>query len=170
MIAHPGLHLVLDRAHVQRTARAQDAVDPLQCLFKRHLNAVINHCHTTDAEGKPVVNTIPRENQGLHKALVEARAACVPEMYLQRALQLGKQGLHAIDVPEYSTDWDGEAYNTVSGQNSNNSVRVPNEFFRAVEEGGKWRLIRLTDRGVAKEVDARELWDKVAYAAWACAD
>ncbi len=139
-------------------------------LIKRHLNAVINHCHTTDAEGKPVVNTIPRENQGLHKALVEARAACVPEMYLQRALQLGKQGLHAIDVPEYSTDWDGEAYNTVSGQNSNNSVRVPNEFFRAVEEGGKWRLIRRTDRGVAKEVDARELWDKVAYAAWACAD
>jgi ribonucleoside-diphosphate reductase alpha chain len=139
-------------------------------LIRRHLNAVINGCHTTDAAGKPIVVTVPRENERLHKALVEARAACVPEMYLQRALQLGQQGLRAIDVPEYTTDWDGEAYNTVSGQNSNNSVRVPNEFFRAVDEGGKWRLIRRTDRGVAREVDARELWDKVAYAAWACAD
>jgi ribonucleoside-diphosphate reductase alpha chain len=85
-------------------------------------------------------------------------------------MQLGGQGQHAIEVNEYTTDWDGEAYGTVSGQNSNNSVRVPNEFFRAVEEGGKWRLIRRTDRGVAKEVDARELWDKVSYSAWACAD
>ncbi len=139
-------------------------------LIRRHLNAVINSCHVQDTNGAAVVLTQPRENDRLRTALHEARAAYVPESYLQRALQLAGQGLHAIDVPEYTTDWDGDAYGTVSGQNSNNSVRVPNEFFRAVEEGGKWRLIRRTDRGVAKEVDARELWDKVAYAAWACAD
>ncbi|MDO8348777.1 MAG: vitamin B12-dependent ribonucleotide reductase, partial [Planctomycetota bacterium] len=144
-------------------------------LIRRHLNAVINSCHLVmgngvDTAGTAITITTPRENDRLQKALAEARTACVPENYLQRALQLAKQGLHAIDVPEYSTDWDGEAYATVAGQNSNNSVRVPNEFFRAVEEGGKWRLIRRTDRGVAKEVDARALWDKVAYAAWACAD
>ncbi|MBL8756447.1 MAG: vitamin B12-dependent ribonucleotide reductase, partial [Planctomycetes bacterium] len=146
-------------------------------LIKKHLNTVINACHV-DAPGeigndvKPAatVVTTPRDNERLRAALNEARAACVPESYLQRALQLAKQGLRAVETPEYSTDWDGEAYATVSGQNSNNSVRVPNEFFRAVEEGGKWRLIRRTDRGVAKEVDARELWDKVAYAAWGCAD
>jgi ribonucleoside-diphosphate reductase alpha chain len=139
-------------------------------LVRRHLNAVINSCHVEDASGSSTVVATPRDNDRLRAALQEARAACVPESYLQRALQLASQGLRAIDVPEYTTDWDGEAYATVSGQNSNNSVRVPNEFFRAVDEGGKWRLIRRTDRGVAKEVDARELWDRIAYAAWACAD
>ncbi|MEO6594613.1 MAG: vitamin B12-dependent ribonucleotide reductase, partial [Planctomycetota bacterium] len=143
-------------------------------LIRRHLNAIVNACHVESADGDAKIVsriiTIPRENDRLRAALSEARTACVPENYLQRAIQLGAQGLRAIDVPEYTTDWDGEAYGTVSGQNSNNSVRVPNEFFRAVEEGGTWRLIRRTDHAVAKEVDARELWDKVAYAAWACAD
>jgi ribonucleoside-diphosphate reductase alpha chain len=139
-------------------------------VVKRHLNAVINSCHTIDASGAATVVTKPRENDALRAALQAARTACVPENYLQRALQLAGQGFRAVDVTEYSTDWDGEAYATVAGQNSNNSVRVPNEFFRAVDEGGKWRLIRRTDRGVAREVDAQQLWDKVAYAAWACAD
>jgi ribonucleoside-diphosphate reductase alpha chain len=139
-------------------------------LIKRHLNAVVNACHVTAPDGSAATVAVPRENEKLRHALIEARAACVPEAYLQRALQLGSQGLRAIDVPEYTTDWDGDGYGTVSGQNSNNSVRVPNEFFAAVDEGAKWRLIRRTDRGVAKEVDARQLWDKVAYAAWGCAD
>ncbi len=139
-------------------------------LIKKHLNAVVNGCHVPGDDGSSTINVVPRQNERLHKALVDARTACIPESYLQRAIQLGGQGLHAVEVPEYTTDWDGEAYATVSGQNSNNSVRVPNEFFRAVDEGSKWRLIRRTDRGVAKEVDARALWDKVAYAAWACAD
>ncbi len=112
-----------------------------------------------------------REQALLRRAIRAARRRRVPESYMQRALQLARQaGPARIEFEEYDTDWDCEAYGTVAGQNSNNSVRVPNEFFRAVEEGGKWRLIRRTDRGVAKEVDARELWDKVAYAAWACAD
>ena len=139
-------------------------------LIKRHLNAVINSVHVEGADGTTRVVTKPRDNDALRAALGDARAACVPENYLQRAIHLGEQGYKAVDVTEYTTDWDGEAYATVAGQNSNNSVRVPNEFFRAVEEGGKWRLIRRTDRAVAKEVDARALWDKVAYAAWACAD
>ena len=138
-------------------------------LTKKHINAVINSCHVALGDQQLVV-TKPRENEALRKALTEARAAGVPDSFLQRGLQLAAQGYRAVEVAEYTTDWDGEAYGTVSGQNSNNSVRVPNEFFAAVEEGGKWRLIRRTDRAVAKEVDARELWDKVAYAAWACAD
>ncbi|MBZ0154402.1 MAG: vitamin B12-dependent ribonucleotide reductase [Planctomycetes bacterium] len=139
-------------------------------LIKKHLNAVVNACHVQVADGKTTVVTTPRENERLRAVLAEARTSGVPENYLQRALQLGSQGYHAVEMAEYSTDWDGEGYATVAGQNSNNSVRVPNEFFRAVDEGGKWRLIRRTDRGVAREVDAQELWDKVAYAAWACAD
>ena len=67
-------------------------------------------------------------------------------------------------------DFNGESYATVSGQNSNNSVRIPNAFFEAVREGGDWGLIRRTDGKLARTVDARELWDRIGYAAWRCAD
>ena len=67
-------------------------------------------------------------------------------------------------------DFNGEAYATVSGQNSNNSVRIPNAFFEAVRDGGDFGLIRRTDGKLAKTVNARELWDEIGYAAWRCAD
>src|SRR6185295_2348774 len=67
-------------------------------------------------------------------------------------------------------DFNGEAYYTVSGQNSNNSVRIPNSFFKAVEEDGDWELLRRTDKKVAKKIKARELWEQIAFAAWRCAD
>ncbi|HEX8520808.1 MAG TPA: LAGLIDADG family homing endonuclease [Tepidisphaeraceae bacterium] len=70
-----------------------------------------------------------------------------------------------------SYDFNGEAYQTVSGQNSNNSVRIPNSFFKALENDGDWNLYSRTKKGkVAKTVKARELWDEIAYAAWRCAD
>jgi ribonucleoside-diphosphate reductase alpha chain len=67
-------------------------------------------------------------------------------------------------------DFNGEAYYTVSGQNSNNSVRIPNAFFKAVEEDGDWKLFNRVNGKVAKTVKARELWDQIAFAAWRCAD
>ncbi len=67
-------------------------------------------------------------------------------------------------------DFNGEAYATVSGQNSNNSVRIPNAFFEAVREGGDFGLVRRTDGKLARTVNARELWDQIGYAAWRCAD
>src|SRR5947209_12010554 len=67
-------------------------------------------------------------------------------------------------------DFNGEAYYTVSGQNSNNSVRIPNAFFKALEDDGDWCLTRRTDGKVAKTVKARDLWEQIAYAAWRCAD
>ncbi len=67
-------------------------------------------------------------------------------------------------------DFNGEAYHTVSGQNSNNSVRIPNRFFKAIEEDGDWELTYRTSDKVAKKLKARELWDEIAYAAWRCAD
>jgi ribonucleoside-diphosphate reductase alpha chain len=67
-------------------------------------------------------------------------------------------------------DFNGEAYHTVSGQNSNNSVRIPNRFFKAVEEDGEWELINRTNQKAAAKVKARDLWDQIAYAAWRCAD
>ena len=67
-------------------------------------------------------------------------------------------------------DFNGEAYATVSGQNSNNSVRIPNKFFKAVEEDGDWKLINRTNGKVAKTIKARALWEEISFAAWRCAD
>ncbi|MBN4747458.1 hypothetical protein HUS70_23025, partial [Pandoraea nosoerga] len=66
--------------------------------------------------------------------------------------------------------YEGEAYATVSGQNSNNSVRIPNEFFKVLADDGDWELKARTDGRVMKKIPAREVWDKIAYAAWRCAD
>jgi ribonucleoside-diphosphate reductase alpha chain len=70
----------------------------------------------------------------------------------------------------YASDYEGEAYKTVSGQNSNNSVRIPNSFFDRLEKNEDWELKARTDGRVMKKVPARELWNKIAYAAWRCAD
>ena len=70
----------------------------------------------------------------------------------------------------YPSDYEGEAYKTVSGQNSNNSVRIPNEFFRALEAGEDWELKARSDGHTMKKVKAKKLWNDINYAAWRCAD
>jgi ribonucleoside-diphosphate reductase alpha chain len=76
----------------------------------------------------------------------------------------------ALVAAGYSNDYEGEAYRTVSGQNSNNSVRIPNEFFKVLDEDGDWELKARTDGRTMKKVKAKELWQKICYAAWRCAD
>ncbi|CAN5508445.1 hypothetical protein BH10BAC3_BH10BAC3_07660 [soil metagenome] len=76
----------------------------------------------------------------------------------------------ALVAAGYSNDYEGEAYRTVSGQNSNNSVRISNDFFKVLDEDGDWALKARTDGRTFKTVKARELWDKICYAAWRCAD
>jgi ribonucleoside-diphosphate reductase alpha chain len=85
-------------------------------------------------------------------------------------IQLAQQGFKEIYFPTYDTNWDSDAYGTVSGQNSNNSVRVSNSFLKAVEDDAEWTLIRRTDKKVGKRLKARDLWEDIAYAAWASAD
>lgn len=70
----------------------------------------------------------------------------------------------------YDSSYEGEAYLTVSGQNSNNSVRIPNSFFKALEEDADWELKARTDGRVMKKIPAREVWNTISYAAWRCAD
>lgn len=70
----------------------------------------------------------------------------------------------------YSGDYEGEAYQSVTGQNSNNSIRVNNDFFQALQKGEDWPLTARTDGSTMKNINARDLWDRVAYAAWDCAD
>ncbi|MFN8638114.1 MAG: vitamin B12-dependent ribonucleotide reductase [Dehalococcoidia bacterium] len=112
----------------------------------------------------------PVANRGLRRAASRARRDGVPEGYIERVLQLAAQGVTSLDFSEFSTDWEGEAYLTVSGQNANNSVRVTSEFLDAVREDRDWHLTRRTDGAVHKSVRARELWDRVARAAWHSAD
>ena len=121
-----------------------------------------------------------KTNPGLRRAMVRAIREHVPQPHIQRILDLAKQGWKGVDFEILDTNWQGEAYLTVSGQNSNNSVRVPNQFMDSVKQGGDWNLYWRTEleRSEAegrepepcKTIDAGGLWDKVAYTAWACAD
>src|SRR6195952_4363488 len=76
----------------------------------------------------------------------------------------------ALIAAGYSSDYEGEAYRTVSGQNSNNSVRIPNSFFHALKEGKNWDLIGRMNGKTVKSISSQKLWDDIAFAAWACAD
>ena len=112
----------------------------------------------------------PSANDALKSAVRDAKKAAIPETYIKRVLDYAKQGYASIEFPTYDTDWDSEAYNSVSGQNSNNSIRVTDAFLKAVEADADWELIRRTDGKVAKTIKARDLWEQVGHAAWACAD
>ena len=76
----------------------------------------------------------------------------------------------ALIAAGYSSDYEGEAYKTVSGQNSNNSVRIPNSFFKVLDANGDWELKARSDGSTMRTVKATELWDQINYAAWRCAD
>lgn len=76
----------------------------------------------------------------------------------------------ALIAAGYSSDYEGEAYRTVSGQNSNNSVRIPNSFFKALAKEGDWELKARSNGKVMKTIKARDLWNQINYAAWRCAD
>jgi ribonucleoside-diphosphate reductase alpha chain len=135
-------------------------------LANKHLNQVIAACHAADGDGR----FDPKQNPALREAVRGARKALLPENYVKRAIDFAAQGYTSLDFRIYDTDWDSDAYLTVSGQNSNNSVRVTNEFLKAVEQNGEWQLYRRTDGKVAKTIKARDLWEKIGNAAWACAD
>ena len=110
------------------------------------------------------------KNPALLKAMQAARKAQVPVTYIQRIVELSKQGITDIEFETYNTDWTSKAYLTVSGQNSNNSVRISNNFMKAVAEDSDWQLLRRSDGKPTKTIKARKLWDDVVHAAWQCAD
>ena len=99
-----------------------------------------------------------------------ARQAEISENYIQRVIQFARQGYRHIEFPAFDTDWQSEAYISVSGQNANNSVRVTDDFLRAVEADREWSLTARTTGKTVKTVAARDLWDRIAEAAWHSAD
>ncbi len=134
-------------------------------LNQRHINNVMKAAYVDGT-----VNANPRSNRALWTAIAEAKMDEIPTNYIQRAIQFAEQGFTSIDFPTYDTGYESEAYLTVSGQNSNNSIRVSNEFFKAVEEDAQWDLTARTTGKTLKSISAKGLWNDLCEAAWNCAD
>ncbi len=137
-------------------------------MHEKKLNAIFKAIGQWD--GAEADAHDPAKNAALKAAIRDAKRNMIPETYIKRILDYARQGHTGIEFPTYDTDWDSEAYNTVSGQNSNNSIRVTNAFLEAVKKDADWPLINRVDGKVAKVVRARALWDQIGHAAWACAD
>jgi ribonucleoside-diphosphate reductase alpha chain len=137
-------------------------------LFEKHLNAIIAAAH--DTRVPEAARLDPALNAPLRRALKEALDAGIPTGATQNALDYARQGYTRLEVEQYDTAWDSEAYITVSGQNSNNSVRLTNQFFDALDQDRDWELTARTTGDVVKRIKASDLWDQIALAAWQCAD
>jgi ribonucleoside-diphosphate reductase alpha chain len=137
-------------------------------ICQKRLKAIMKACVNCEAEGDACFD--PTKNPKLKAAIKEAKRDQVAQNYILRVIQFAKQGYKDIDFATYDTDWDSEAYLTVSGQNSNNSVRVTDEFLNAVNEDSDWKLTSRLGSKVVKTLKARDLWEQVGHAAWASAD
>lgn len=111
-----------------------------------------------------------KTNKRLNALIQRALNRGVPLSYIMRALALVEQGYTSMSFKQFDTHYESEAYITVSGQNSNNSIRVTNDFMRAVENDGIWELKWRTDGTVCKRIRARELWERINMSAWKSAD
>ena len=134
----------------------------------KHMKAIMKACVNCEGNGDDCFDVL--KNPALKREVRAAKKAAVPENYIQRVIQFARQGYTDLEFPVYDTDWDSEAYLTVAGQNSNNSVRVTDDFLKAVETDGNWDLkARITGK-ITKTLKAQELWEQIGYAAWASAD
>ncbi|MDP4115195.1 MAG: adenosylcobalamin-dependent ribonucleoside-diphosphate reductase, partial [Bacteroidota bacterium] len=146
-------------------------------LCNIHLNAIMKACYDEHPENERFNK---QTNKKLKQAVIEARKVFIPNNFIERVIQLAKQGFKSIEFPVYDTDWNSEAYASVSGQNSNNSIRVTNDFMTSLLDGGDWNLYWRIEKKKAKDekrepvpcktLKAKDLWDEIAYSAWACAD
>jgi ribonucleoside-diphosphate reductase alpha chain len=137
-------------------------------LLNRHARQLENAVSAGGASGEGAFDL--GRNPALREAVRRALAEQLPAGYVYRMLLLLRQGFRGLQVTEYTTDWDEEAYATVSGQSSNNSVRLDGSFMRAVLEDGEWTLTGRVDPSLRITVKARHIWDGIASAAWSCAD
>ncbi len=137
-------------------------------MHEQMLNGIFDALRTWDGAEDDAYDA--GKNGALKTAIRAAKKVAIPETYIKRVLDYARQGHTSIEFATYDTDWDSEAYSSVSGQNSNNSIRVTNAFLTAVEKDADWQLINRTDGAVSKTIKARDLWEQVGHAAWACAD
>ena len=153
-------------------------------ITQKHLKNIMSLCSKpVQIDGKSfngAVSRDPLKNKELGQSIRKAKVDQVPLNYIERVIQLAAQGFTDIEFDAYDTDWNSEAYMTVSGQNSNNSVRIPNSFMKAVIDDKDWNLLGRIEKRKAREegrdpvpmktMKANDLWDQISYAAWSCAD
>ncbi|MFN2450366.1 MAG: adenosylcobalamin-dependent ribonucleoside-diphosphate reductase, partial [Candidatus Baltobacteraceae bacterium] len=135
---------------------------------EKHLNAILKAA--ADDSVPESARLDPALNPALKTAMRAAITAGIPQANVQYALDFAKQGYKHMEIETYDTNWDSKAYGTVSGQNSNNSIRIPNSFFEKLDAGANFDLIRRTDGRVHKSIPAADLWEQIAISAWQCAD
>ena len=163
---HPDIETYIDWKVVEEQKVA--ALVTGSKINQKHLKAVLKACVNCEGSGDDCFS--PEKNPALKREIKLARKAMVPDNFIKRVIQFAKQGYKDINFPTYDTDWDSDAYLTVSGQNSNNSVRVTDNFLKSVEADGNWDLTYRKNGKIAKTLKARDLWEKIGYAAWASAD
>lgn len=147
-------------------------------LCNKHLNSIMRACTGyEDIENRFNL----KKNKNLKETVQIAIKSGIPKNYISRVMDLVKQGYTSIEFEEYNTDWESKAYSTVSGQNSNNSVRVPNDFMEKLKDNdAEWPLFYRTELDKArsenrkpfpcKTISANQLWEDICYSAWSCAD
>ncbi|HEY3777958.1 MAG TPA: vitamin B12-dependent ribonucleotide reductase [Rhizomicrobium sp.] len=166
-VDHPDIEQFIDWKVVEEQKVA--ALVAGSRLAEKHLRAIMRACINCEGSGDDCFDS--KKNPALRREIRAARKSMIPDNYVEKVIAFARQGFQESDfrISAYDTDWDSEAYLSVSGQNSNNTVRVTDNFLHAVEGDLEWRLTYRCG-GLAKEMPARALWDRIAYAAWACAD
>nr|MBX2806072.1 vitamin B12-dependent ribonucleotide reductase [Hyphomicrobiales bacterium] len=163
---HPDVEAFIEWKVVEEQKVAALVAGSKACA--KHLTAVMKACTNCDGDGEDCFD--PAKNPALKREIRVARKAHISDNYIQRVIQFARQGYKSIEFPTYDADWEGEAYRSVSGQNSNNTVRLDDRFLQAVENDDDWTLTSRTNGEVMKTLKARDLWDKISHAAWASAD
>jgi len=161
-VDHPEIETFIDWK-VREEQKVVDLVTGSQIAYK-YLKKVMESAEANGID--------PEKNPELKKIIKEAKDLFVPLNYIKRVLMLSENGMKSKDFnfEKYDVDFRSEAYSTVSGQNSNNTVRVTNEYIEAVQNNADWQLYNRTDGKARKTLKARDIWDKINYAAWASAD
>ncbi|WKZ70609.1 MAG: vitamin B12-dependent ribonucleotide reductase [Melioribacteraceae bacterium] len=174
-IDHPDIEEYINWKVIEEQKVAALVAGSKACNY--HLNKIMKACYDEHPENDRFSK---KTNKRLKEAVLEARKSNVPENYIERVIHLAKLGFKSIEFPTYDTDWNSDAYATVSGQNSNNSVRVTNDFMQAVISDSDWSLYWRVELERAKKagrvpkpykaVKASKLWDDIAFSAWSSAD
>jgi ribonucleoside-diphosphate reductase alpha chain len=137
-------------------------------IVKKHLEGIKKALAGFRGPGEDRFNA--EKNHELAAVIRGALVDKIPAAYLYQLLRRLEQGDDEVNPKVFSTAWDDEAYNTVSGQSSNNSLRFNDDFMHAILNDGDWTLTGRTNGKPSKTVKARKIWEQAARSAWQCAD
>jgi ribonucleoside-diphosphate reductase alpha chain len=113
------------------------------------------------------------ENQSEQVLKTFQKKHCIDDVVFYRLVQMKKQAFTLSDFDwgcKLDFDWLGEAYQSVSAQNANNSIRLNHDFFKKLKSNSSWKLTNRTNSKVVKTIKASELFEKICRATWSCAD